>query len=122
MTAALPVSGLPYFATGEPDRANRTGRKDAVLSVTEFVRSAAGPVKFTEKTANTLSALQIGAGLKTVIQKEDSRNIPPPNPVFLLTFFIFFFSLSLFCCIFIYKTDFRFPSAGTWNGDNPQGR
>ncbi len=99
MIRALPVSGLPHFAAGDMDRDSRIDLPpdptDAILSVREFVRSAAEPVKFAEKTGNTLSTLQTGAGLKTVIQKADGKNFTPPNPHFLLSFFIFlcFFSL-----------------------------
>ncbi len=99
MIAALPVSGLPHFAAEDLDKDSRIGLKDAILSVREFVRSAAEPGKFAEKTGSTLSTLQVGAGLKTVIQKADDKNFSPPNPHFLLSFFIFFFSLCFFSLI-----------------------
>ncbi len=41
MITALPVSGLPHFAAEDLDKDSRIGLKDAILSVTEFVRSEA---------------------------------------------------------------------------------
>ncbi len=102
MITALLVSGLPHFAAEDMDRDSRIGLKDAILSVREFVRSAAEPGKFAEKTGNTLSTLQAGAGLKTVIQKADDKNFSPPNPHFLLSF--------LFFLLYCFYTDFCFAT------------
>ncbi len=96
MITALLVSGLPHFAAEDMDRDSRIGLKACALPIWEFVRSAAEPGKFIEKTRNTLSTMQANEGLKTVIQKAGDKNFTPPNPHFLLSFFIFFFSFHVF--------------------------
>ncbi|MEE4356843.1 MAG: hypothetical protein V2I97_10255, partial [Desulfococcaceae bacterium] len=88
------------------DRDSRIGLKDAILSVTEFVRSAAEPGKFAEKTGSTLSTLQAGAGLNTVIQKAGDKNFSPPNPHFLLSF--------LFFLLYCFYSDFCFATLFLW--------
>jgi len=109
LMGAVLVSSFPMFPREDADRNTRIDLKDAVLSVMDFVRSAAEPGKLSEKAGNTFSTLEISAGLKTLIRSDDNASFPP-SQVFLISFFIFFLPLCLFSyieerdCVFVSRT------------------
>lgn len=113
LTAMLLVSVFPAFPPEDRDRDSRIDLKDAVLSVKDFVRTAAEPGKLSEKAGNAFSALAISAGLKTVIQSDDRISFPSP-PVFLVSFFVFFLSLCFFsyidenACLFVSHAIYKY--------------
>lgn len=113
LTGILLVSSFPKFAPEDMDRDRQVGLKDAILSVSRFVRTAAEPGKLSEKAVNTFSTLEISAGLKTVIHSDDQISFPL-SPVFLVSFFIFFLSLCFFlyiegkACLFVSHTIYKY--------------
>jgi len=64
---AMLASGLPLFSPEDANRDSSVDLKDAILCVQDFARTADNPAAFTANFEKTVSALQVVAGLKTVI-------------------------------------------------------
>jgi len=64
---AILASGLPFFSPEDANRDSRVDIRDAVLCVQDFARTADTPEAFKANFENAVSALQVVAGLKTVI-------------------------------------------------------
>ena len=69
---AILATGLPSFIPEDANRDSSVDLKDAVLHVQDFARTADNPDAFAANFENTVSALQVLAGLKTVIKPADN--------------------------------------------------
>jgi len=65
---AMLASGLPLFSPEDANRDSSVDLMDTILSVRGFANSADYPDTFTSNIEKTLAALNIAAGLKTVIK------------------------------------------------------
>lgn len=68
------VAGLPLYHPIDINRDNNIGLDDVILSVRDVVRSAEDPAAFSSSIENAISALQVTAGLKTVIKPSKDSN------------------------------------------------
>jgi len=68
------ASGLPLFSPEDGNRDSRVNLEDAILCVQDFARTADNPAAFTANFEKTVSALQVVAGLKTVITSAGDAN------------------------------------------------
>ena len=65
------ATGLPIFSPEDANRDSTVDIRDAILSVKGFTRTADNPAAFRANFGKTVSALQVLAGLKTVIKQAD---------------------------------------------------
>ena len=102
-------SGFHVFPPEDINRNGGVGLEDAILSVKAFLCIGDTPEKFSAKIRNTLSAFQINAELKTIIENvKDNGSKIYPNSIFLiLVIFLFAFVYIVFYMsynLFIYKS------------------
>jgi hypothetical protein len=74
LITALLFSGLPLFQGEDASRDSRVDLKDVILLVKTFSGTAENPAGFQESLKNMVSALQVTAGMKTVIKNSDESN------------------------------------------------
>ncbi len=74
LITALLSSGLPLFQGEDASRDNRVDLKDVILLVKNFSGTAENPAGFEGSLKNMVSALQVTAGMKTVIKNSDESN------------------------------------------------
>ena len=102
-------AGLPVFSPEDVNRDGEVCLKDAVLSIISLAQTAEKPAKFTSDIKNTLSALQIAAGLKTVIKKKaDDKEVSASNTVYLISSYHFQNFSDLFA--FVHETEASYIS------------
>jgi len=93
---AMLASGLPLFSPEDANRDSRVDLEDAILCVQDFARTADNPAAFTANFEKTVSALQVVAGLKTVITSAgDAKSItasPGLDSPYLIASFDFSFA------------------------------
>jgi len=93
---AMLASGLPLFSPEDGNRDSRVNLEDAILCVQDFARTADNPAAFTANFEKTVSALQVVAGLKTVITSAgDAKSItasPGLDSPYLIASFDFSFA------------------------------
>jgi len=93
---AMLASGLPLFGTEDVNRDSRVDLEDAILCVQDFARTADNPAAFAANFEKTVSALQVVAGLKTVITSAgDAKSItasPSLDSPYLISLFDFSFA------------------------------
>ena len=65
------TAGLPIFIPEDANRDSTIDIRDAILGVKSFAGTADSPVAFTANFGKAVSALQMVAGLKTVIKRAD---------------------------------------------------
>ena len=75
LVTALLFSGLPLFQGEDASRDSSVDLKDVILLVKNFSGTAENPAGFQESLKNMVSALQVTAGMKTVIKNSDEANI-----------------------------------------------
>jgi hypothetical protein len=66
--------GLPVYHSADINRDTNIGLDDVILSVRNLARSAEDPAVFSISIENAISALQVTAGLKTVIKPVRDSN------------------------------------------------
>ena len=65
------ATGLPIFSPEDANRNSTVDIRDAILSIKVFAQAADNPAAFTANFGKAVSALQVLAGLKTVIKRVD---------------------------------------------------
>ena len=71
LITALLFSGLHLFQSEDASRDNRVDLKDVILLVKVFEGTAENLTDFRDSIQNMVSALQVTAGMKTVIKDSD---------------------------------------------------
>jgi len=93
---AMLASGLPLFSPEDANRDSSVDLKDAILCVQDLARTADVPSAFAVDFRNAASALQVLAGLKTVIKRADNAKSttasPSLNSPYLISLFDFSFA------------------------------
>jgi len=93
---AMLASGLPLFSPEDANRDSSVDLRDAILCVQDFARTADAPAAFAVDFRNAASALQVVAGLKTVITSAgDAKSItasPSLDSPYLIASFDFSFA------------------------------
>ncbi len=101
----LLASGLQRFVPEDSDRNGRIDLSDVVLSVKSFAKTSQN---FKQNFGKMVSAMYVAAGLKTVIQSNDTpATAGSADIVFLLSFFVFTFSLCIFSKVYDKKLLYR---------------
>ena len=77
---AILASGLPFYAPEDVNRDSRVDLKDAILCVQDFTRTADNPAAFMAGFEKAVFALQVLAGLKTVIKPANNAKPTTASP------------------------------------------
>ena len=89
------ATGLPIFSPEDANRDSAVDIRDAILSVKGFARTADNPAAFTANFGKAVSALQVVAGLKTVIKRADDATLATAPPCLDLPYLISLFDFSV---------------------------
>lgn len=86
LSLAILSTGLPLYQRGDINRDGEVGLTDAILSVRQLTGAAGDAVSFREGMENTLTALAVAAGLKSVLREAREPGVDrtfPATPLFI---------------------------------------
>ena len=89
------TAGLPIFIPEDANRDSTIDIRDAILGVKSFAGTADSPVAFTANFGKAVSALQMVAGLKTVIKRADDATSATAQSCLDLPYLISLFDFSI---------------------------
>jgi len=113
------ATGLPTFTPEDANQDNTVDIRDAILSVRGFADTADSPVAFTTNFGKAVSALQMVAGLTTVIKRADYATSATAPSCLDLPYLISLFDFSVIPVVcfktagqtFYYQSIFSSPSS-----------
>jgi len=89
------ATGLPIFTPEDANRDSTVDIRDAILSVKGFARTSDNPEAFTANFGKAVSALQMVAGLKTVIKRANDATSATTSSGLDLPYLISLFDFSV---------------------------
>ena len=94
---AILSTGLPLYQPADMNRDGRIGLSDAIVSVRELAQTVADKNAFREGMENTLIALSVTAGLKSMVRADRNQGtgpVPTVLPAFIVDISYKFAALS----------------------------